>query len=197
MVATATLISRLLPENRFTHSFRFAETHPFFLPRGSTRAREFPFRAIARGRLAFRVSLSIPGVDRCARSIGMAESPGRRVSAVFRTVKLITQGKIHSITVSCARRIRCSLASRRFDTWRAARDRDNSLCASLTADKSRMNDRREFTLRPLAFLLLARPMRAPALIKQETFIETARVIGRENFLAREITSAGCAPLRTY
>ena len=64
MVATATLISRLLPENRFTHSFRFTETHPFFLPLGSTRAREFPFRAIARGSLAFRVSLSIPGVDR-------------------------------------------------------------------------------------------------------------------------------------
>lgn len=33
---------------------------------------------------------------------------------------------------------------------------------------------------PLGFLLAARPVHAPALIKQETFIETARVIGREN-----------------
>ena len=118
MVATATLVSRLLPENRFSRSFRFAETHPSFHPRGSTRARESPSRGIARGRSASRVSLSIPRPSTGAHaSIGMADSPGRRVSAVFRTVKLITQGKIHSITVPRARRIRRSLASRRSDTW--------------------------------------------------------------------------------
>ena len=141
MVATATLVSRLLPENRFTRSFRLAETHPFFLAhRGSTRARRIAVASDrTRASRRFASAVSIPRADRVAHA--PREWPTRpgppSLGGVSHSEINYTRENTLCYCIACARRIRGSLASRRFDTWRAARDPDNPLCASLTADKSR------------------------------------------------------------